>query len=52
MRPSLNTPASQAFSECSKYWHVDFVKNHEKTAKTHSDFGGLQSADAGFLLFV
>ena len=39
-------------TERSKCWHVDSVKNHEKTAKTHSDFGGLQSANARFLLFV
>jgi hypothetical protein len=27
-------------------------KTMKKTAKTHSGFGGLQSADAGFLLLV
>jgi hypothetical protein len=45
----------EAFLKCteySKYWYVASVKNHEKTAKPHSGFGGLQSADAGFLLLV
>ena len=39
-------------TESSEYWHVASVKNHEKTAKPHAGFGGLQSADADFLLFV